>query len=360
MINPTDFLGQTLVRHLARDGWKIYALSHADERPAVEALRRRLAAREEEGGGSDLEVLWGDPVSVGAGLDSRTIDAISREVDTIFNCPPLMAGDRARYAAVLDSVVKGTDQVISLAHRFPNLKALAQVSTVFVSGNYSGRFYEDWLDVGQSFYVPLHRNHFVAETKLRSAARALPVVVLRCGLLVGEAETGECREGEGLLPFFAALSRYARAVPRPMPLLAPDSEHKILAFTPNDYCARAILKLVESPESLGRTFCLVDPAGPSVRSFVDAMGDLMGRTCYRLSVDMLYKMPFMEPLFMVEWMSYLAHAVKRSSLPLRFLFQRGDYDTTGAKQLLAGSAVACPPFTEYLERLYRYYLTRYA
>jgi len=360
VINPTGSPGATIVRRLAAKGWKLVALAHPDERPAVEALSRRLPPPAQEGGGEPLRVLWGDSGSVGAGLDSRTIDELARTVGCVVHCPPLAVKDRERWAQVNESVVKGTDQVISLAHRLPDLAALVQVSSAYVSGNYPGRFYEDWLDVGQGFFDPLHRNHFIAETKLRNAARSLPVVVLRCGLLVGDSDTGRCEEDEGLLPLFGLLERYARAVPRPLPLLFPDSSENILSFTPDDYCADALARIMRDPAAAGSTFCLTDPTSPSVRAFVDTMSDLMGRTCYRLSLDRASRLPLVEPLVLGEWFAWAGRALKRSTLPLRFIFQRGDYDTTNTSQALAGSAVACAPFSEYVERLYRFYSTRYA
>lgn len=359
LVGPTELLGVSLLRSLFRAGWKIYALTHPDERPAIEALRSRTL-REDHAEGAQVNILWGDNTSAGAGLDSRTIDSISREIRYIINSPPLYLKGRESYYAVTETIIKGTDQIISLAHRFPNLKALAHVSSTFVSGNYPGRFYEDWLDVGQSFYDPVNKNHFIAETKLRNAARSIPIVIFRCGYLVGDAESGECDERAGLVPFFKIMNRYAGTLPKPLPLLAPDSEDKVLSVSPNDFCSRAILTIMDSEESIGKTFCLVDPASPSIRTFVDALSDLAGRTCYRLPLDAISRLPWMEPMFMVEWVGFLAEKFKRSSFPLRFLFQRGDYDTMNTRQTLTPFDMACPPFGDYIERLYRYYLTRYA
>ena len=358
IISPTEFLGKTILTFLMKEGWKIYALAHPDERPAIEAAKKKLLR--DDGASGSLEILWGDNTSPGAGLDSRTIDSISREIHTIIHCPPLHLMDKERFFIVTESIIKGTDQIISLAHRFPNLKLLAHISSSFISGNYPGRFYEDWLDVGQTFYDPINKNHFIAESKLRSAARSIPIIIFRTGLLAGEADTGKCDEDFGLVPFFKIITKYARSLPRPLPLLSLDSEERIISFSTNDFCARAILKIIESEDNIGKTFCLVDPTSPSIRTFVDAVSDLVGRTCYRLPLDLITRLPIVEPMFMVEWIGFMAEKLKRSSFPLRFFFQKGDYDIANTRQALEGSTIECPPFSEYIERLYRYYLTRYA
>jgi nucleoside-diphosphate-sugar epimerase len=356
---PTEPLGKALIKFMIGEGWKIFALTHPDERPAIEALKNKLLRGERPGDGA-LEILWGNSTAAGAGLDSRTLDSISREILYIINCPPLYVKDRESFDAVVESIIRGTDQIISLAHRFPNLKVLVHTSSAFVSGNYPGRFYEDWLDVGQRFYDPINKNHFISETKLKNASRTMPTIVFRCGCLIGEADTGECEEDRGLMPLFKLVTKYSRMLPRPLPLLAPDSEEKILSFSPNDFSARAVLRIMESEENIGKTFCLVDPASPPMRTFVDALSDLVGRTCYRLPLDVISRLPLYEPMLMVEWIGMLAEKLKRSSFPLRFLFQRGDYDTANTRKALSENGPACPPFSEYIERLYRYYLTRYA
>jgi len=320
LVNPTEFLGKTLLKYLIRSGWRIFALTHPDERPSIEALKSKLM-REEHPDEAELEILWGDNTSAGAGLDSRIIDSMAREIRYIINSPSLVLRDRENYYAVTQSIIKGTDQIISLAHRFPNLKILAHISSTFVSGNYLGRFYEDWLDVGQDFYDPVNKNHFIAETKLKNASRSIPIITFRCGYLVGEAETGECDEQFGLVPLFKAITKYSGIIPKPLPLMAPDSEEKFLSLSPNDFCAKAILKIIESEENTGKTYCLVDPASPSIRTFVDALSDLVSRTCYRLPLDMISRLPFYEPMLFVEWIGFFAEKLRRSSFPLRFLFQ---------------------------------------
>ncbi len=359
LVGTTATMGRTMLRFLVREGWRVFVLAIPDERPAIEALRCRLL-QEERAEEKAIKIFWGDSAFPGAGLDPHLLDQVIGEVTAIVHCPPLYVKDGENYRSTIDSIVKSTEQTIALAHRFPNLKILVHFSSAFISGNYPGRFYEDWLDVGQNFYDSVNRSHFVAETKLRSSSRHVPIVTLRCGFLVGEGETGACEENEGLIPLFKAISAYKTALPKPLPLIAPDSEERVLSFSPTDYCARAALHIMRFRENIGRTFCLVDPSSPTLRSFVDIMSDLLGRTCYRFPVDVLSRLPLFEPMIMAEWIGFLVDKLKRSSLPLRFLLSKGDYDVTNTKQALTGSQVECPPYKSYIERLYRYYLTRYA
>jgi len=356
---PTEEIGRALLVEMSKYPFYVLALSHPDDRPAIESLRLKIL-RGECHPEFKLEILWGNPAVPCAGLDTRTLDKLSNTLKIVINCPALSVRDRHNYYTTLESISKSTEQLIALAHRLANLKVFAHISTAFISGNYAGRFYEDWLDVGQGFYDPLHRTHFIGEAKIQNAGRSIPTIIFRCGLLVGSGDTGEFEEKEGLYNFFHFLKNFDSSIPKAIPVFIPDSEDRFVSLTPTDYAAKAIVWIMQKENSIGKTFCLVDPSSPTLRTFIDEIGDLTERNFYRIPIDKLNKIPLFEPMIMVEWMSFLTNLMKRSSLPMRFLFNRGDYDTTNTREALRESSISCPPFETYIERLYRYFITRYA
>lgn len=372
-----DFPGRVILRLLIERGARLYLLCCAEDRPAIFALVNKLKRMFSDNfevtvdGGEDvkhgcrkmgerrIELVWGDVTAAGVGLDSKKVDKISSEITHIINCPKLRLLDRESYHSDIDSIVKGTDQLISLAHRFNRLEMFCHISSCFLSGTYPGKFYEDWLDVGQQFYDMLSRAHFVAETKIRNSFRSIPASVFRCGYLIGEAKRGKMLDGWGLHPFFKTVVKYSRLIPKPLPLFLPDSDEKFLPFSPVDYVAEAAIELMVKGSSASKTFCLVDPSPPSLREFVDLISDLMERNCYRVPIEIFYKMPMFDPIYVLEVGEFLYRKFKRSLLPVSIILQRAGYDTRNTIEALRGSGVSCPSFKVYVEKLFRHFIVRY-
>ncbi len=354
LTGATGFFGRTLLSVLARAGHRVHALVPPESRPALFALVARLG-REDPGAAGLVSPLVGDMTSPGLGLDQSTLDRLAPAVRWVVHSAS--ATEPAIPTGVLEDVnVRGTDQLLAFAHRLTSLKVFAHVSSTFVSGDYPGRFYEDWLDVGQTFTNPVARSKFVAETHVRSTARTLPVVVLRPGFLSGLASTGECDDERGLFPLFSLVTRFASAVPAWMPLISPDGPDRYVPISPNDYAADATLAILREPTAVGRTCNLVDPRPPSVRDIVDLVSDLVGRPMYRAPVGLLTRLPMLGPGRLLG----SGHAITRrfggSPISLYFLLLRNEYDTTNTRAILQHSGVRCPPFEDYVRRYFDYFV----
>jgi thioester reductase-like protein len=339
-------------------GHRVHALVPPESRPSLRALVARLGRLER--GAADLVVpLVGSLASPGLGLDAPTLEALAPRVGWVVHAAS--ATEPATDPEVLEEVnVRGTDQLLAFSHRLAALKMFVHVSSSFVSGDYPGRFYEDWLDVGQSFSNPVARSKFVAEVHVRAAARSLPMAVLRPGFLAGDASSGACDEDRGLFPLFAAATGLAGRLPVWLPLLAPDGPDRYVPVTPNDYAAAAALEIAAEPSNAGRTFCLVDPRPPTVRELVDTLSEMLGRPLYRVPVGKLTRIPLLGPGRLLG----SGHAVTRrfggSPISLYFLLLRNEYDTTNARAAMAGSGLECPRFEDYLARYFDYFVEHYA
>lgn len=357
LTGATGFFGRTLLATFARSGHRVHALVPPESRPALEAMVARLG-REDGQAAARVVPLVGDMTSPGLGLDDRTLDSLVPVVRWVVHAASLT--EPAIPSGVLQDVnVRGTDQLLAFAHRLSGLRVLAHVSSTFVSGDYPGRFYEDWLDVGQTFTNPVARSKFIAETHVRAAARSLPVVVLRPGFLSGIARTGECEEDRGLFPLFALAMRMTHSVPAWMPLLAPDGPDRYVPITPNDYAADATLAILSEPSCVGRTFNLVDPSPPTVRDLTDLLATLTGRPLYRAPVGLVTRLPMLGPGQLLGSGHAITKRFGGSPISLYFLLLRNEYDTTNTREALQTSCVQCPPFEQYVKQYFDFFVEHY-
>jgi len=357
LTGATGFFGRTLLFAFANAGHRVHALVPPESRPALTALVARLG-REDREAAARVAPLSGSMTSPGLGLDRATLDSLSGSVGWVVHAAS--ATEPSTDPLVLEEVnVRGTDQLLAFAHRLSGLRMFAHVSSSFVSGDYPGRFYEDWLDVGQTFSNPVARSKFAAEAHVRSASRALPVVVLRPGFLAGEAATGACDEDRGLFPLFSLATRLAGTLPTWLPVIAPDGADRYVPITPNDYAAAAALAVLAEPANAGRTFCLVDPAPPTVRDLVDALGEMVGRPLYRVPVGLMTRIPLLGPGRLLG----SGHAITRrfggSPISLYFLLLRNEYDTENIRRALEGTRVSCPHYSSYIAHYFDYYVEHY-
>ncbi|MBW2260814.1 MAG: SDR family oxidoreductase [Deltaproteobacteria bacterium] len=357
LTGATGFFGRSLLAQLTRAGHRVHALVPPESRPSLRALVARLG-REDREAAARVEPLVGGMTSPGLGLDAQTLEALAPAVGWIVHAAS--ATEPATDPDVLEDVnVRGTDQLLAFAHRLTGLKMFAHVSSSFVSGDYPGRFYEDWLDVGQTFSNPVARSKFTAESHVRAAARSLPVVVLRPGFLAGEASTGACDEDRGLFPLFAMATRLTGRLPVWLPVLAPEGADRYVPITPNDFASEATLAILSQPSNAGSTFCLVDPRPPTVRDMVDHLSDMVGRPLYRVPVRLLTRIPLLGPGRLLGSGHALTRRFGGSPISLYFLLLRNEYDVANTTQALSGTGVSCPPFESYLKQYFDYFVEYY-
>ena len=354
LTGATGFFGRTLLETFTRAGHRVRALVPPESRPALRALVARLERRDAAAAGRVVP-LEGDMISPGLGLDAVTLEALTSSVGWIVHSASLT--EPAMHPRRLEEVnVRGTDQLVAFAHRCTNLKMFAHMSSAFVSGDYPGRFYEDWLDVGQTFSNPVARSKFEAEHHVRAASRSLPVVVMRPGFLAGEARTGACDGDRGLFPLYGIATGLAVTIPVWWPLLAPDGRDRHVPITPNDYAAEATLAILRDPSNAGRTYCLVDPDPPTVRDLVDHLGEMVGRPLYRVPMRPLTRIPMLGPGRLLGSGHAVTRRIGGSPISLYFLLLRNEYDTTNTRAALGDSGVACPPFEDYLKQYFDYFV----
>lgn len=319
---------------LRREGREARVLAEGLDERRVAAVLERLPAKAR----ARVTVLEGRASSMDLGLSGAEFRALAGEVTHI-----LHAGTTSRPGVDADTARRAnrdaTREVVELADNAPRLARVVLVSSATVSGMRSGYVLEDELDAS----VPA-RNH--AEKTLREAERLLrrskhPLIVLRPGILVGDARTGETDDDDALLE----LVRFMLEEPPEMRLPIPIRGDVPVHLLPADFAAAACAHLADDDRALGKTLHVVDPDPLNAERVLELVARAVGRRFPRsLLPTSLTSLLLRAPVGrVVPW-------------PTAFLDQLATevvYDDHHARALLAGSGLECPALESYVRALVR-------
>lgn len=143
--------------------------------------------------------------------------------------------------------VDGTAHLLDLCASLEGLQLVHHVSTVHVSGDRTGRVYEDELDAGQGFKNAWEASRHWAERHVRRVRDRLPVLVHRPASLAGG---GDCP--------LDRLVAMARHTPRRLPL-AGASGRAPLNVVPVDWVVSSMVAVATATELAGATLAWADP-----------------------------------------------------------------------------------------------------
>jgi thioester reductase-like protein len=301
---------------------------------------------------SRVNLLEGDAASMDLGLSGAEWKSLAAEVDRIHHAAHVAYLGVERKTAERVNV-GGTREIVELARACDGLKALVCHSTAHVSGDRRGVVLEEDLDKGQAFRSAVEETRALAEKLVRAAmapnghGRAIPAVVLRPSVIVGDSQTGEVDRFDGvyLLILLIVTSPPDFALPLPGRGDAP------LDIVPIDYVARAATVIGKDPRAVGRTVHLVDPAPLTVKRVFELVAAAGGRRAPRGFIPAnLTKALLRTP--------GLERFAKSPRALLDTLATPVTYDGTNAAELLAGTDLRCPPFESYVERLVDYVKVR--
>lgn len=286
----------------------------------------------------------GDITLPNLGLSKESYASLSSTVGVVWHLAALY--DLAVEEEIAYRVnMGGTRHILAFCEDCPNLLRLNYVSTCYVSGDRTGRIYEDELDLGQR-----HKNHyeatkFWAEVEVQRRSDHIPTTIFRPGITVGDSTTGEINKYDGPYYIFRLLHRLPEWVPFPN-IGRGDATVNLV---PVDFVARALAALGHRADTQGQVFHIADPNPMTARAIVDSILSLMGRAPAKgrvpaawveralehKSVESLAKVP-------PEALAYFNHDAQ--------------YDTTQAAQALREEDIYCPHLSSYLGRLVDFYL----
>jgi thioester reductase-like protein len=335
------FLGSALLPRLLERRPGTDAVCVVQERYLTTARGRlaRIEDREPHVAGR-VRLVVGDVTEPGLGLarrDEGVLDDVA-EVWHLAAVYDLAVGEEvARRVNVL-----GTDRVLDVCRRLPDLQRLHHVSTCYVSGRYPGRFREDELEVGQVFRNHYESTKYESELLVRKAmAAGLPATIYRPGIVVGDSRTGETQKYDG--PYFLA-TFLRRQLPLAVVPRVADPDLVRFCLVPRDFVVEAMDRLSVLEESVGRTYALTDPDPPTARQLVDAFARRLHKRVVWVPL----------PLPLTRAAVSLPLAERLMGLPveaLDYFASPTTYDTTHTSRDLAATGLACPRFPDYADRL---------
>lgn len=316
----------------AEQGAELVALVHPERLDEAETRRAALAPEF----AARLTLIAGDPAAIDFGLRGSEYLELAGRVDVVHAAYSILHPDAP--APLCDAVnIGAARELVELGRASERPLHVVLYSSLFVSGNRSGRVLETELEAGQSFRNHCERSLAIAERVLqRSGLRA---VVLRAGHLLG----GEAEGEPDILspPYALAALLLGLTEDRPLPL--PAGSDALVPLTPADHLG-AVGAFAARAGVAGRTLHVLNDERPTLRAFLSLCADRAGR---RLDAGF-------QPTALTR--ALLGNPVARA-LPqtarsiLEALTSSADYDTRNLKELLLAGAPASAPLERYVSTL---------
>ncbi len=352
----TSLIGRLVVGELLALGCQVFALLRTGSAQTNETLAASIAGHEGLATAwRDVTILRGDLWEPDLGLDAEALRSL-RGVTEIIH----LARPRATEPHLPGALVKGHDCVTDLARRLDALRRVIVLSTTNVSGDFVGRFYEDWLDVGQPLSTQSAQEALDAEARAQVAATYIPLCIARHAMLVGHTHTGqmECEAGfERVLAWGAAAAKLPSFLRPP----GPAAGQRFLMVSPVDFVAQGLVELAFSEDARsGETFCLADPAPPTLAEVFELVLRRSGGPAPGLRLPVEGRGPIGWYVGLIARAgSTVGTTLGRGPGMLARLLRRGDHDTTNASRVLEPAGILCPAFETYFDALNEGFLRRH-
>ena len=170
--------------------------------------------------------------------------------------------------------VDGARRILELAYRALEhgepLRRLIHVSTAYVAGTHGATFHERDLDVGQGFRNTYEQSKLEAEQLVAGHADALPAVVVRPSIVVGEHDSGWASAFTAL---YWPLRAFALGLFGAVPAIGDTSVDVVSV----DYVAAAIVSVLDAPAAEGAYHLTAGTAATTVGELAGLASAHFGR-----------------------------------------------------------------------------------
>lgn len=257
LTGATGFLGVHILKELMTNiSGKIYCLVRGrnPEQRLVKLLEFYFPGELKDLINEKLLIINGDVTKEKLGLSQPIYDLLTKDIATVIHA----AANVKHYGNYPDFEivnVRGTKEIVNfcLAHN----KRLHHISTMSVSGNYlisqgeKVRFTEKKLYIGQNYKDNVYvRSKFEAESIIFNARNSgLRANIFRVGVLTGRYTDGQFQSNISDNAFYNKLKSMVKLGVLPAYLLEQQIE-----FTPVDYCAQGIAKIIRAYEATGNVY----------------------------------------------------------------------------------------------------------
>lgn len=336
----TRLVGELMTRQPKADLYLLIEARFRDEADQrVARLRGEVADYEGE-----IHLIEGDITEPKLGLAEARYAALRSEVGVVWHLAGLYNLAVPEEAAYRVNV-RGTIHVLDFCEACEELLRFNYVSTCYVSGERQGIVCEGELDEAQGHHNHYEATKFWAEVEVQRRREAIPTVILRPSIVVGDSRTGHTDKYDGPYYLFKALAK----LPDWMPLPNIGKGDASVAIVPVDYATRAMAHIGLKPGTQGEVYQVSDPNPMRARDIVTLAMRLMDKRPPVGSVptsllDRALSSRKLEELVGIpqEAIAYFNHDAR--------------YDTTNTQRALAGSGVQCPHLSQYLQVLIDYML----
>lgn len=288
-----------------------------------------------------VELIEGDAAAMDLGLSGAELRALTPQIDRIHHMAQVSyLGADAELTTRVN--VGAAREILEVAELCPSLQCLVHHSTALVSGDRRGLVLEDELDKGQSFRNPVEESMARAERILRAHPK-LPIAIVRPTIVVGDSTTGEVDRFDG--PYFLILLIVTSPPDFPLPL--PGRGDMALNLVPIDYVVRAAAAIGRDPRAPGRTFHIGDPTPLTAHRVFELVANAGGRRGPRGFI----------PANLTKALLRTPGIDRLAKSPRAFLDALATpvtYSYASTSELLADTAIRCPPFESYVDGLVEY------
>jgi nucleoside-diphosphate-sugar epimerase len=261
LTGATGLIGGELCRLLTEQNWGIVALVRGDA--PIQSNDGAILASCPYAGlppkGGDVLRLTGDISHEHCGLDARTRDGLSEQVQMVIHCAASTAFN-ACDTHYQKTNVSGTAHALALCGNSPFL----HISTAYVCGIRDGVVAEVACPAETQFANGYERSKAAAERLVEHSQR--PWIIARPSIVVGAVTDGRIRRFDSI---YAAFKLMAEGRIKTIPATANAS----FSFAPVDYVAAALASLAARPENFGSEYIHLSAQQPfSVSDFMAAIG----------------------------------------------------------------------------------------
>lgn len=326
------FIASELIKELIRlrKAEKLYMLVQAEQVDLAE--RKAASLMEELGVNIPFKLLVGDITKPNLALNQQVLDELNDEVLTVWHLAAVY--DLAVKAEIAWNVnVEGTRQVNDFVKNHPSITRYLYFSTAYVAGKREGLLLETELNRPYSFKNHYEETKFEAELLVEEIKAAVPVTIIRPGIVRGHSQTGETIKFDGPYFFMNMINRL-----KWLPIIPyVGKTNACINVVPIDYIINATVYLANEAKAVGQTIHLTDPSPHPIEKVYEAM-----------VVELTGKKPIGRlPRKLAEIGLSSIRLQRRLGVEaetMDYLIWNASFDTTIAQDLLADSEIKCADF----------------
>lgn len=334
------FIASQLIRKSVHSNTGISVIVLPSERPKAEREAMKI---QQETGCRPIRIMDGDITKNGLGLSQENIQHLHSKKVVFWHLAAIY--DLAVPRDIAWKVnVEGTQHVNDFILTLPNLERYMYFSTAYVAGAREGVLYEKELIRPEKFKNFYEETKFEAELLVEGLKQAVPLTIIRPGIVRGHSETGETVKFDGPYFFLNMIDR-VRKLPV-IPYLGRSTAY--INVVPVDYIINASVYLSSLSDAAGETVHLTDPRPHPVEEVYRKM-----------VVEMTGKIPKTRLPHKLAEVSLAVPPVRKllgvEAETLDYLTWSASFDTSTAQRLLTGSGIECADFLKSMPSMVRFY-----